>query len=501
MVMRLPISFPSTKRPQRSGLTAGLDRPLPDPLCAGLDTDLVITGWCHHSECSIASVEFELDGRRFPAEFHGFRRYGRKGVGAWGAFGGIVSVPSCQWPRSVELQVRAVLSTGRVKTAVLGRVNLRSGRVADPPPPEVYSRSLPADPIVVCMATYNSPPELFARQIRSLRAQTLRDWVCVICDDHSRQDRFANLLSVVGHDPRFRIHRQPTNRGFYRNFEQCLALVPPTARFVALADQDDEWRPDKLAALHSRFGPRTTLVYSDMRLIDPDGTVLSPTFWATRRNNYSNFASLLLANTVTGAASMFRRELLDVMLPFPPGFGDAFHDHWLSCVALACGEMRFVDRPLYDYVQHSGNVVGHYGPKPLPSHARLGQWLTFFRPSKLAMNCRAFLVTGRATYFAHTLRIRQWARTLAARCAGRMTAEKRVVLRRVATMHASPAGWLWLLLRPFRHLDGVSDTVSIEFHLLNALMWERYQAFKSRLFSGWGRRTEDVDGDEIRKAA
>jgi glycosyltransferase involved in cell wall biosynthesis len=501
MVMRLPISFPSSRRTHTKGLCSGLDRPLPDPLCAGLDTDLVVTGWCHHSDFPVSSLELEVDGRRFPAEFHSFRRYERKGSAAWGAFGCVVSIPACQWPRSIEMHLRAVLSTGGVATASLGRLNLRPGRVADPAPPEVYSRSLSADPVVVCMATYNPPPELFARQIRSLRAQTLRDWVCVICDDHSRHDRFANLLSVVGHDPRFRIYRQPTNRGFYRNFEQCLALVPPTARFVALADQDDEWRPDKLASLHGGFGPRTTLVYSDMRLVRPDGTVLSPTYWASRRNNYSNFASLLLANTVTGAASMFRRELLDVLLPFPPAFGDAFHDHWLSCVALACGEMRFVDRPLYDYVQHQGNVVGHYGPKPLPGYARVGQWLAFFRPSKLAMNCRAFLATGRATYFAHALRIRQWTRTLPARCAGQMTAEKRVALRRVATMHASPAGWLWLLLRPFRHLDGVSDTVSIEFHLLNALMWEKYQSFKSRLFSRWVRRTEEAGGDEIRKAA
>jgi glycosyltransferase involved in cell wall biosynthesis len=361
---------------------------------------------------------------------------------------------------------------------------------------------MPPAPVVVCMATYNPPPDLFARQIRSLQAQTQRDWVCIVCDDHSRQDLFARLLAVVGHDPRFRVHRQRVNRGFYRNFAQCLALVPPTAQFVALADQDDEWRPDKLAALRSRFDPRTTLVYSDMRLVRPDGTVLSPTYWATRRNNYSNFASLLLANTVTGAASMFRRELLDVLLPFPPAFGDAFHDHWLSCVALACGEMRFVDRPLYDYVQHQGNVVGHYGPRPLPAHARIGQWLAFFRPSRVKMNCRASLATGRATYFAHALRIRQWTRTLAARCAGRITQPKRVALRRVTTMHKSPAGWLWLLLRPFRHPDGVSDTVSIEFHLLNALIWEKYQALKSRLWSGWGRRTAAVtDDDTVRKAA
>jgi len=501
MVMRLPITSRSPRRSRSTGLCAGLDRPLPDPLCAGLDTHLVVTGWCFHQHFPITAIEVELDGRRFPAEFHGFRRYERHGAAAWGAFAAIVSVPSCQWPRSVQVSVRAVLSTGGVATTSLGRLNLRPGQVADPPPPEVYSRSTPPAPVAVCMATYNPPPELFARQIGSLRAQTLRDWVCIVCDDHSRQDLFANLLAVVGHDPRFRIHRQPANRGFYRNFEQCLALVPPAAQYVALADQDDEWQPDKLATLHSRFGSKTTLVYSDMRLVRPDGSVLSPTYWATRRNNYSSLASLLLANTVTGAASMFRRELFDVLLPFPPAFGDAFHDHWLSSVALACGEMRFVDRPLYDYVQHQGNVVGHYGPKAVPAHARLGQWLAFLHPLHLNMNCRAFLATGRATYFAHALRIKQWTRTLTARCSAQLTDAKRVALRRVATMHTSPAGWLWLLLRPFRHPDGVSDTVSIEFHLLNALMWEKYQALKSRLWSGWNRRAEEAGDDEIRRAA
>jgi len=238
-----------------------------------------------------------------------------------------------------------------------------------------------------------------------------------------------------------------------------------------------------------------------MRLVHPHGTVLSPTYWAIRRNNFTNFASMLLANTVTGAASMFRRELLDLILPFPPGFGDAFHDHWISSVALACGEMRFVDRPLYDYVQHQDNVVGHYGPAPVPAHERIGQWLAFFRPSRLTANFRAFLGTGRATYFAHALRIRQWTRTLAARCGGQMSTAKRIALQRVATMHASPAGWLWLLLRPFRHPDGVSDTVSIEFHLLNAFLWKHYQALKSRLGSVWQRRTDEARKDEIRKAA
>ena len=70
-------------------------------------------------------------------------------------------------------------------------------------------------------------------------------------------------------------------------------------------------------------------------------------------------ASLLVANTVTGAASLFRRELLDLALPFPPRHGTPYHDHWLAAVALASGRIAYVDRPLYDYVQHRDAALGH----------------------------------------------------------------------------------------------------------------------------------------------
>ena len=36
-----------------------------------------------------------------------------------------------------------------------------------------------------------------------------------------------------------------------------------------------------------------------------------------------------------------------------------FHDHWLAVVAMARGEIAYVDEPLYDYVQHHDAVIGH----------------------------------------------------------------------------------------------------------------------------------------------
>ncbi len=203
----------------------------------------------------------------------------------------------------------------------------------------------------------------------------------------ARSSRQADPVDSRADAPRLRLHRQrrrihPTPRpgrrdrpaprtsgsassatanrvGYYRNFERCLELVPPGVRFVALSDQDDVWHADKLETLASAFhSERVQLAYADMAIVSSDGEQLAPSYWTDRANNHTDLASLLLINTVTGAASLFRRELLDVALPFPDVPGKAFHDHWLACIALALGEVAFIDRPLHDYVQHGDNVVG-----------------------------------------------------------------------------------------------------------------------------------------------
>ena len=127
---------------------------------------------------------------------------------------------------------------------------------------------------------------------------------------------------------------------------------------MALSDQDDFWYPDKLRTLLAEIGD-AQLVYSDARVVDGHGDVISNTYWSRRRNNHDDLLSLLVANSVTGAASLFRRELLDYVLPFPPPQFAHFHDHWIALTALAVGTIAFVDRQLYDYVQHGDATLGH----------------------------------------------------------------------------------------------------------------------------------------------
>ncbi len=134
-------------------------------------------------------------------------------------------------------------------------------------------------------------------------------------------------------------------------------MAPAEAELLALCDQDDRWYPEKLSVLRGALG-NAQLVYSDQRLVDADGRVLRESMWTGRRNNHTDVTSLLVANSITGAATLFRREVADIAMPFPETPGMQFHDHWLGLVALAAGEIAYVDRPLYDYVQHSGAIFG-----------------------------------------------------------------------------------------------------------------------------------------------
>ena len=59
----------------------------------------------------------------------------------------------------------------------------------------------------ICMATFNPVPELFQIQVDSIRAQTDRDWICLISDDCSRPDRFEMIREAVAGDTRFVLSR------------------------------------------------------------------------------------------------------------------------------------------------------------------------------------------------------------------------------------------------------------------------------------------------------
>jgi glycosyltransferase involved in cell wall biosynthesis len=316
----------------------------------------------------------------------------------------------------------------------------------------------------ICMGTYDPPMELFRRQLDSIRAQTYDNWVCVVSDDCSNPERFDVLKEALAGDPRFVVSRSPRRLGFYRNFERALSLAPATAEFVCMADQDDRWDPDKLETLLGAIGD-AQLVYSDARLVDRGRDQIADTYWGERRNNHSDLSSLLLANAVTGGASLFRHELLDYALPFPPGQFEHYHDHWVALTALSLGEIAFVDRPLYDYVQHGGAVLGHAEANQMRSLVD--------RIRTLGFTPRERVRRWRARYFVDYWRLVQFATVLQMRCGDRMSNSKRRALERLRRSDRSLPAQGVLAARAVRELVGRPETLGAELGLLLALTWRR----------------------------
>ena len=365
-----------------TGLEVGLDRRLPGTLPVGSETAVLCVGTCFHREVDVEALWITVDGARHrPAAQRTPRPDRAKALGARAyrsGFWGIVPVIAPDGPGAVELGVEVRLRGGRTETAPLGRIAVRER----PEPVALSGPERTGEPlIVVCMTTFNPNLDLFRAQVESIREQTDGDWVCVISDDCSDPAAFEAIQRTVAGDERFVVSRAESHLGFYRNFERVLATAPRQAELIALCDHDDYWYPEKLSTLRAALGG-ARLAYSDARRVDAAGNVRAETLWRGRRPNHSNLASLLISNTVPGASCLFRREVIERALPFPEGPGWDFHDHWLALVALALGDVAYVDRALYDYVQHPGAVLGRVTSRPASrgprsratASARLGSW-------------------------------------------------------------------------------------------------------------------------------
>jgi glycosyltransferase involved in cell wall biosynthesis len=468
-------------------LQVNLDTPLPAEVSIGGGTALFVAGTCFHPLERIRSLAFVVAGSEQPVDAFGMPRldyfralhpgldpYDTHGVSIDPAsdedprlhsyrsgFWGLVALEEAGPPGRLEVGLKARLDGGGEESVELGQIEVMPSRPAVPVPTDLSGNS---PTVAICMATHNPPIDLLRRQVKSIQDQTHQAWVCLVSDDCSRPDRFAELEEVLRDDPRFIVSRAPRQGGFYLNFERALAMVPAGVPYVAMADQDDHWYPEKLETLLAGIGS-AQLIYSDARIVGRDGEEIAPSYWGRRRRNHEDLLSLLVANCVTGAASLFRRDLLDAALPFPPRQFAHYHDHWIALVARMLGRIEFVDGPLYDYVQHGRAALGHAAATRISTFQE--------RLSKLRADPRERIRFYRARYFRDVERLMAFATILHMRCGARaQEPDVRILESFLALERSWPAlaklGW-----RAAQELSGRSETVGAEWSLLRAVAWRR----------------------------
>jgi glycosyltransferase involved in cell wall biosynthesis len=224
------------------------------------------------------------------------------------------------------------------------------------------------DPAIeVVLPTFNGAPYL-EQQVASIDEQTLRPQRLLVRDDGS-SDGTLQLLDCLQERYGLWLLRLPTdcNLGCRANVNRLLEAT--TAPYVALADQDDVWLPQKLerswAVLRQREASLgeglPLLVHSDLNLVDGRGESLGCTYLQRQHLDprRTDPVDLALTNVVTGCTAFMNRALLDHALPIP---SDALmHDWWLALVASLLGEISFLPEATVLYRQHASNVLGASG--------------------------------------------------------------------------------------------------------------------------------------------
>lgn len=212
--------------------------------------------------------------------------------------------------------------------------------------------------VLVLMGLRNGAAHLQA-QLDSLAAQDHADWTLIASDDGSTDGTGAILQAFArgAGAGRVTVLAGPC-RGVAANYLSLLRSLPSGPCWVAFADQDDVWMPDRLsrglAALAGQAGPA---LYCSRTWIDRAGAGLR---LSPARPRPPSFANALVQNVAAGNTILLNpaagallaaaaREVETILL----------HDWWAyQMVTGAGGVVLHDDRPTILYRQHAGNLIG-----------------------------------------------------------------------------------------------------------------------------------------------
>jgi glycosyltransferase involved in cell wall biosynthesis len=205
--------------------------------------------------------------------------------------------------------------------------------------------------ISIVMATYNGEKYL-REQVDSLLAQSYPSLEFVFVDDASSDSSLEILQQYASQDERIHLVVNPFNQGLLSTFETGIRAAK--GEMIALADQDDVWISDKISLLAGAIGSHS-MIYADSALTDAAG---ARTGKFSDRNHLCDYPTALhyvFGTKAMGHAMLFKREIIDIALPFPDYVG---HDYILGFAATALNGVSYFPATLVNYRQHSSNTMG-----------------------------------------------------------------------------------------------------------------------------------------------
>lgn len=219
--------------------------------------------------------------------------------------------------------------------------------------------------ISIAMTTYNGE-KYIERQLKTILAQSLPADEIIICDDGSKDQtiEIINTFIQKNQADHIRLVKNENNLGYVKNFYKAISLTK--GDYIFLADQDDEWHPNKIErTLQVLQTENAEVVCTNCCLIDQESNVISDVAWfdrnpfidsVTKAVSPISFYELVIGNIAQGCTYCFTKEVKHIYLKV--NSNHLIHDHQIMFVAALLGKACFLDEALIDYRLHGNNMVG-----------------------------------------------------------------------------------------------------------------------------------------------
>lgn len=204
------------------------------------------------------------------------------------------------------------------------------------------------------MCTYNGE-KYIREQLDSLLDQTFPIYEIIVQDDCSTDTTWTILSEYAAKYEHIKLFKNLTNLGLNQNF--LSAFNKATGDYIAISDQDDVWKSDKIEVCMNEFTLGDyTMVYSDTYITDEKLVVKDTT-------NFVNFTidDVVWMGIAPGHTMVFKRAILEKIKNIDQI--DFIYDWLLNLVAVASGNIKKTHSPLTYWRRHTATVTDlHYVP-------------------------------------------------------------------------------------------------------------------------------------------
>lgn len=205
--------------------------------------------------------------------------------------------------------------------------------------------------VSIALCTYNGS-NFLREQIESLLNQTYKAIEIIIVDDCSTDKTVEIIKEYASNTSVIEWSVNKSNLGFNKNFE--LAISKCRGEYIAISDQDDIWKADKIKTLVDNI-KNNWLIFSNSMFINSNGEQIDQTLLIEGfALNNRDFKSLLLYNYVTGHTCLFHKSFIKHIFPLPK---KDFYDWWMGFIALYHNKLIYRDEALTYYRIHSDSYI------------------------------------------------------------------------------------------------------------------------------------------------